>query len=182
MRDARETITAAVCEAAEWLGQHHFAGVTPPVILLGGAGYIGKPIAAALRAKGIDVHIVDPRGVGHPLMPAILRGRESLLIDVSRRGVIGTYIDQMWPELVVLNETFPRPAAAHIRTMTERGVEVFHLSGLAGSITPPLPFGYEDAVPCCAAHGIGDKPEVRIVKIGTGSADGGARAGTRSAA
>ena len=161
--------------------RERFGGQAPPIILLGGAGHVGRPVGETLWTAGHDVHVVDPRH-GRRELPVALRGSPCLLVDVSRRGVIGDYVPQMWPGLVVLNETFPRPASAHVDAMTAAGVDVYHLSGVAGAIFPPLPFGYENAVPCCAAHGVGDRPDVRIVRLA--ATDPGRRAGQsrRSAA
>ena len=173
--DIRATVAAVVRAAVGELVREL------PIILLGGAGHIGRPTGEALRADGLDVHVVDPRH-GRQALPEALDGSPCLLVDVSRRGVIGDYIPQMWPALVVLNETFPRPASAHVDAMTAKGVEVYHLSGVAGSIYPPLPFGYENAVPCCAAHGVGDRPDVRIVRLGGSGTGRGADLSRQSAA
>ncbi|MEM6661750.1 MAG: hypothetical protein AAF666_06190 [Pseudomonadota bacterium] len=162
--DTRATIAAAVNAAGVKMTECCFDGARPPVILLGGAGYVGAPTAELMWRDGFDVHIVDTR-TGKAELPAILRGRRCLLIDISRRGVIADYIPQMWEGMVVLNETFPRPSGRHTLEMSLAGVDVFHLSGLKGSIVPPLPFGYENAVPCCAAHGIDEVPKVRIVRL-----------------
>lgn len=165
IRDSRPVVVAAVCTATRQMSKtiaRH--GTSVPIILLGGAGYVGAPAAAELQALGYDVHIVDPKAQQSAL-PKILHGRTALLIDISRKGVIGDYIDQMWPGLIVLNETFPRTSRKHVGQIQSAGVELWHLSGVAGRVTPPLPFGYDNAVPCCAAHvGPPDAP-VRIVRL-----------------
>ena len=88
-------------------------------------------------------------------LPEELKGKAAILIDVSRRNVLQSYVDDMWSELVVLNETFPEPSKKIVSKLTSKSIRIFHLSGVAGSIFPSLPYGYKDSVPCCAIHDVG---------------------------
>lgn len=164
LRDNRPIVQRAVCAAAQELVRTRFSGKWPSVILIGGAGHVGKPVAQALKADGRDVHVIDPR-MHQETFPDHLQGTSCLVIDISRKGVIDGYIPHMWSRMVLLNETFPRPPRKTLAALAEQGVEAWHLSGLAGSITPPLPFGYENAVPCCAAHDACEQPDVRLVQL-----------------
>lgn len=169
--DTRSIVVAAVVDAIDEIIAARFGGIAPPVIVLGGGGYVGAPVTGALRARGLDCHVVDPKQ-GARRLPDVLTGRPALLLDISRHGVIGGYIPDMWPGLVVLNETFPRPATANTQRMRDGGVDVYHISGVAGAVTPPLPFGYENAVPCCAAHRPPERGEARIVLLAAAAASG----------
>ena len=71
----------------------------------------------------------------------------------------------MWQGMVVLNEVFPRTPRKVVEALSRKGIACWHLSGLAGSIYPPLPHGYENAVPCCAAHAAGETPEVVLTRL-----------------
>ena len=162
--DTRPIIQRAVCAAVARVVRERFDVNWPPILLIGGAGYIGVPIAESLREGGATVHVIDPKGSETDL-PKHLHGCPCLILDCSRKGVIHSYTDQMWPGMVLLNEVFPRPSRKVVEALSERGVECWHLSGLAGSIVPPLPHGYENAVPCCAAHEALGDPEVVIVSL-----------------
>lgn len=161
--NSRHTIVAAVAEATQQVA----ADTLPcgaPIIVIGGAGYIGGPLTERLLGAGHTVEVVDP-SAGRAHLPEAYRGQPALVVDAARKGVLETYVDQMWPGLVVLNETFPRPSRTLTGRLAARGVSVWHLSGLVGRVIPPLPHGYENAVPCCAAHGLPDPLRVRLVQL-----------------
>ena len=162
--DTRPIVRRAVCAAVQRIVHERFAGDWPPILLIGGAGHIGVPIAASLRQGGATVHVIDPREPD-PDIPRHLHGTRCLILDCSRKGVIETYANQMWPGMVLLNEVFPRPSRHVVDLLSEKGVECWHLSGLAGSVVPPLPHGYENAVPCCAAHGASGTPDVVLMPL-----------------
>jgi hypothetical protein len=164
VNDSRPHVVDAVTAAVERMLADHLPSDTRDVIVIGGAGYLGRHVTAALRERGHRCHVVDPKAMTDAL-PESLRGRPCLLVDVARRGAIAQYIPQMWPGIVVLNEAFPCPSRRLVRQMAARGVKVFHLSGVAGSIIPPLPHGYENAVPCCAVHRPSKQPQVRIITL-----------------
>ena len=163
-RDTRETVVAAVVAAVESLRRDAFPEGLHEVIVLGGAGRIGSDIVKTLRETGLTCHVIDP---AHGLtdFPNGLRGRHALLLDVARKGAIAEYIPEMWPELVVLNEVFPAPSRRLVAEMQEKGVRVFHLAGVKGRVIPPLPHGYQSAVPCCAARPTVGTPDVQIVAL-----------------
>jgi len=165
--DTRPVVAAAVLHAVGEVVDQRFGGVAPPIILLGGAGHVGRPTTDLLRQSGYLCQVVDPRD-GTRRLPEGLRGQDALLVDISRFGAIGQHIADMWPELVVLNETFPRPKAAHRAAMQAAGVDLYHVAGVKGSVQPPLPFGYENAVPCCAAHTPPGAGEAEVVLLATG--------------
>ena len=163
LQDSREVVVRCVLAAAEQLGDRCFGGVWPPVILLGGAGFVGAGVAEGLAARGRACHVVDPV-VGAEQLPD-LGGMPALLIDLSRPGALAGYADQLWPGLVLLNETFPEPPRRLVHDLATRGVAVYHLSGVRGRVLPPLPFGYADAVPCCAVHDDTADLDVLVVQL-----------------
>lgn len=122
-----------------------------PIILLGGNGKIGTPLKYHWRDSSTDIYVVDPNG-GNASLPRELYGKPTILVDVSRRGVIRKYIDEMWENIVILNETFPEPSKSTISLINSKGVPIYHLSGVKGVVIPSLPHGYVDSVPCCAIH------------------------------
>ncbi len=163
VHDTREGVAQCVEAAVAWLVETRFGGAWPPVILLGGAGYVGSRVTALLRAGDREVFVVDPAD-GFLELPD-LGGAPALMLDISRARVLERYVDQLWPGMVVLNETFPEPPRRVQRAVAERGVDLYHLSGVAGRITPPLPFGYAGAVPCCARHDESAAPEVVVIQL-----------------
>jgi hypothetical protein len=122
-----------------------------PVILLGGAGSVGRYVQPHLKRADVEYYVVDP-ATKKTSLPSHLRGEPAIVIDTARKGVLESYIDQFWQELVVLNETFPEPSKKIQKLFKNRGNALFHLSGVQGKCYPSLPYGYRDSVPCCAIH------------------------------
>lgn len=168
-RDSRPIVVGALKGAIAELVETRFGGISPPILLFGGAGRIGAALRIALGADHGALHVIDPAegkaSAGLADLCVTLGGGPALLIDVSRRGALAASADRLWPGCVVLNETFPRPNRALVARLAERDVEVWHLSGLAGRAWPELPHGYEGAVPCCAAHEVGSAAQVRLVRL-----------------
>ena len=164
VNDTRSTVVSAVVTAVSEMRQSYLPEQAEDVIVLGGAGRIGSGVVTALTSAGLSCHVIDVAD-GATRLPAHLKGRPALLLDIARKGAIAGYIPMMWPELIVLNEVFPRPARKLVAEMEARGVKVFHLAGIAGKITPPLPHGYENAIPCCAARPVAGAYDVRIIPV-----------------
>lgn len=122
-----------------------------PVIILGGSGFLGKQICNLLENDSVKIHVVDLID-GSPRIPPELYGQTSVLLDVSRKNVIDRYMEEFWPEILVINETFPEPSRKTISTLRSRGIRVLHLAGVQGKVFPPLPHAYSSSVPCCAIH------------------------------
>ncbi len=167
VNDTRAIVVSAVISAVALMRQHHLVSHVTDVIVLGGAGRIGSGVVMALRDQGWTCHVIDVAH-GATEFPEHLQGQPVLFLDIARKGAIADYIPKMWPELVVLNEVFPKPSRKLVKQMEERGVRVFHLAGVAGRITPPLPHGYETAIPCCAARPVEGAYDVRIIPVASG--------------
>lgn len=164
VNDSRPVVVSAVTVAVERMLTDHLPSGTRDVIVIGGAGHLGRSVAENLRDHGLLCHVVDPNAQTD-VLPESLREHPCLLVDIAWKGAIAQYIQQMWPGIVVLNEVFPCPSGRLVRQMAAQGVQVFHLAGVAGLIFPPLPHGYENAVPCCAVHCPPERPDVRIISL-----------------
>jgi len=162
--DTRAVVVDAVDVAVGQMLASHLPPQTQHIIVLGGAGRIGSGVVARLQGHGLQCHSID---IAHDasMLPTALTGQSVLLVDIARKGAIANYIPQMWPEIVVLNEVFPATSRKLVTQMHARGVQVFHLAGVAGRIFPPLPHGYENAIPCCAARPVDGPMTVRITPL-----------------
>jgi hypothetical protein len=162
--DPRPTTVEVILRAIDRLGERYGSGAAPPTILLGGAGFIGTALRQTLSERGRRCVVIDPTA-GERTIPADIRGRPAVLVDLAPRGTIRGYLDQLWPGLVVLNETFPQPTGDVLAALADRLIEVFHLSGVAGRIVPALPPPYDRSVPCCAVHDLEGSLEPCLVKL-----------------
>jgi hypothetical protein len=75
-----------------------------------------------------------------------------LLVDVSRRGILETYLDHLPKQVVLLNEVFPEPSERVRERLKSLAVTAYHLAGVSANVYPELPLSYRNAVPCCAMH------------------------------
>lgn len=143
------TVTVVVAAVTQLVHQQHLT-VPTRLIVLGGAGFIGTPVVAQLRALGHEVAVVDPQASTR--WPDEWVGLPTILLNISRKNAIYQYIDQTWSALIVLNEVYPEPSARAIQRLSERGVKSFHLVGVAGQAWPHFPASYHGAIPCCAGQ------------------------------
>lgn len=120
-----------------------------PVIVLGGAGYVGRRLVRQLQSN-MDVHpvdIIDPDDA----WPVHLYGQPAVLVNVADRHALPQHLDRLWPGVTILNEVYPEPDKKALATLTERGIEVHHVVGVEARAYPPFPAAYRGAIPCCAA-------------------------------
>lgn len=122
---------------------------TPPVIVLGGDGFVGRRLVSQLRARGSSVYSVDPVSGGS--WPAHLEGHSAIIVNVANRDALKGYLDRLWPEALVLNEVYPEPHPDVIDHLTQQGIALHHVVGVKARAFPPLPAAYAGAIPCCAA-------------------------------
>lgn len=121
-----------------------------PVIVLGGRGFIGKRVVAALPKQNVySVDIVE--GDGKNSWPAELFGRRLVLVNISLKSALEDYVDRLWPGVVVLNEVYPEPSPETVARLIAKGCTCFHIAGVVGKALPNFPGAYEDGIPCCAA-------------------------------
>jgi hypothetical protein len=145
-----------VAAAVRRIQQDHFNDVAHDVVLLGGYGRVGQQVLARLSQMGIATKILDPAAKSASCSVSDLSARSSLVVDVSRRGVLEACIDELPFNLVLLNEVFPEPPEATRRRLKAKGIIAYHLAGVAAQVYPSLPLGYGNAVPCCAMHSGGE--------------------------
>ena len=133
------------------------AGLQPddPVILLGGAGYIGAAVRARLQKNcGHPVVSIDTKtSENHSQMVRQLehyRNQPALLVNIARNKVLDLFLPELWPQLVILNEVFPAADRSMRTRLAEKGIAYYHLAGVQGFAIPKFAGPYAGAVPCCA--------------------------------
>lgn len=154
-----ESITGDLCDrtsevvrkAVLEVRQQHFDRQHHNVVLLGGAGRIGRAVHEALKADGVDAIVIDS-AVANGATFKDLGTASMLLVDVSRHGAIQRHIHELPEGTVVLNEVFPEPSRDVVREFKNKNISVYHIAGVKAEVYPSLPLGYKNAVPCCAIH------------------------------
>jgi len=140
-----------VRRAVHEVRRKHFNSSPHDVVLMGGAGRIGRAVQNCLKVDGINSIVIDPAA---PATASIKRlsSTNILLVDVSRYGAIQRYLDEMPPGTVVLNEVFPEPSSDVLSEFKNKNIMAYHIAGVTADVYPSLPLGYGNALPCCAIH------------------------------
>ncbi|MDD2731871.1 MAG: hypothetical protein PHI53_01595 [Candidatus Pacebacteria bacterium] len=121
-----------------------------PIIILGGRGFVGRKLVAALSAYNIfSVDIAGGRGKYD--WPSHLFGKPVLLVNISLNSVITDYLDLLWSKVVVINEVYPEPSKDTVRHLRKIGCHCYHIVGVDAKALPSFPHGYQGGIPCCAA-------------------------------
>jgi hypothetical protein len=141
----------AVRQAIYQVRQKHFGNSPHEIVLLGGAGRIGRDVRQLLVGDGLTSQVIDTATEGCFDLSSTA-GTPVLLVDVSRRGVIDGYIDRLPKGSVVLNEVFPEPSRETRVKLRSQGIAAIHIAGVKAAVFPSLPLGYNRALPCCAIH------------------------------
>ena len=147
----RDRTPEVVRRAVHEVRKEHFTNRDHKVVLLGGAGRIGRAIHERLKADGLDLVIVDSAVTAAPAFKD-LGPVSMMLVDVSRHGVIQRYIHELPEGTVILNEVFPEPSRDVVKQLKNRKIVAYHIAGVKAEVYPSLPHGYKNAVPCCAIH------------------------------
>ena len=87
----------------------------------------------------------------NPLLPQELLGKTAILLNVTRAKVLLSYADQLWKELVIINEVYPEPSADEVKKFSSIGCKLYHIAGIPAFTFPPLSGAYKGYMPCCAA-------------------------------
>jgi hypothetical protein len=133
-----------------------------PIVILGSRGFVGSRVMERLPDNA--VYPVD-RNTGHPVeLPPEVRGQSALLVNLTWADVLETWVDRMWPGLVVLNEVYPPPSTRCCERIRAKQVKLYHITGVAGAAIPPFPGAYAGGIPCCAAD-ISSDPEVLLTRL-----------------
>jgi hypothetical protein len=147
----RDRTAEIVRRAFHEVRREHFTNRHHKVVLLGGAGRIGREVRKRLEADGIHIVVIDSA------LPTMVAFRDlgtvsMILVDVSRHGVIQRYIRELPEGTVILNEVFPEPSRDVVKQMKSSNIVAYHIAGIRAEVYPSLPHGYRNAVPCCAIH------------------------------
>ncbi len=147
----REITVKALVEAEKTVRERLGLGEVP-IILLGGKGFIGAKLQEKLTGR--EVFLVDvnshPGRANLEDWPADIKGREALLVNLTRASTIELYVPFFWPELTLLNEAYPAPER-EAREISAIGASTFHLAGVRATSFPSFPKAYKGGIPCCAA-------------------------------
>lgn len=112
------------------------------IIILGSNGYIGKKLSNYLSAKNYNLLKID---VDTSIEYVNKINTKSLLIDVSRKGVLNEYKDIFSNNTILLNEVYP-PS----KIKQSPFLYAYHLAGIQADLYPEMPQEYKGVIPCCA--------------------------------
>lgn len=138
-----------------------------PVVILGGAGFIGSGICQKLNKLSYPGQIfsVDIKNGDRKVIPLELTGKSIILLNVSKKHAILDYISQMWDGVIVVNEVFPEPSSYEIAKMKKHNVKCYHITGVAGRSLPSFGGAYRGGIPCCASLGLEDNNYEVLMKL-----------------
>jgi hypothetical protein len=149
--DTPDHTAQVVQRAVHEVQSRHFDGHSHCVVLLGGAGRIGRALRDLLKLDGIDSIVLDPAAPATVSLKT-LGSSSILLVDVSRHGAIQRYLNEIPEGTVVLNEVFPEPNREVLSEFQNKNIAAYHIAGVPAEVCPSLPMGYRNALPCCAIH------------------------------
>lgn len=150
----KKNTVAAVVESVHITIEKEGLAKDVPVVVLGGSGYIGECVVATLRRQGypgkiysIDIKNGDKSGV----LPSELMFQPAILLNITKKFAIRDYLPQLWLGAVVVNEVFPEPSEETITAMDEKGVVLYHITGVEAKAYPEMGKAYKGGIPCCAS-------------------------------
>jgi hypothetical protein len=146
----------AVRQAVREVSHQYLQGQMHQIVILGGAGRVGRAVHALLREDGVSAAVIDT-ALPESQVYSCARAASSassvvLLVDVSRHGALEKHLDLLPAGSIVVNDVFPEPDRRVLELLRARRIGLVHLSGVKAKVVPPLPHGYLGAVPCCAIH------------------------------
>jgi hypothetical protein len=165
-RIVRDTIEAdvtveAVLQAEKNVRENLGYSDNTPLIILGGKGFIGRRVVKKMSDREVYSIDLDQGEINLSLWPENLQGREAILINLTKKHALKSYLALFWKELVLLNETYPEPAKDEIEKLSKIGSPVFHVVGIKAVSMPSFPKAYRGGIPCCAAR-ISENMEVLV--------------------
>ncbi len=120
-----------------------------PLIIIGGNGHVGKRLRKKLRGDR-EIYNIDKKGKTDK-WPYHLKGKKAILINITKKMALSEYAFKFWPELALLNETYPEPEESEILTLNLIGAKAWHIVGVKADSWPSFPRAYKGGIPCCAA-------------------------------
>jgi hypothetical protein len=147
----RDKVIESVISAIKYVVMTEKMTINTPIIILGSKGYIGREVIRKLGNR--EIYKVDRNGdnVISKDWPAQLKGRQTLLVNISRKETLDGYTSMFWESLHILNEVYPEPTPEKIGVLKKYCGNIYHLAGVEGLSFPSFPEGYNNAIPCCAA-------------------------------
>lgn len=161
--EADVTVDAVLKAEKQVRDELHYPEETP-LIILGGKGFIGRRVVKKLNHREVYCVDLNHREIDLSLWPSHLEKRQSILVNLTKRSALTHYLELFWPQLVLLNETYPEPTEIEISSLTKIGSPVFHVVGVAAFSVPPFPKAYKGGIPCCAAR-ISEKMKVLVKRL-----------------
>lgn len=143
-----------ICAAVDrFLSSQHMK--QEQVIILGSGGTLGQAVSKYYpQAVLIDIHNQD-------VLP--IHGKY-IIIDCTTGWSMGSYLPRLSKnvEWTWINEAYPPPDKWIAQQAKNKGIDVYHITGVAWETIPPFPDGYGMTPPCCM--GLVDQ-EADTVKI-----------------
>lgn len=155
----REITATAVHRAIGQVKQIEKMPDDAALVVIGGQGFIGSRVVEYMRNDGFagPIHSVDLKDdMDFEQLVLTLKGRPTILLNVSKKGALAKYIPYLWPEVIVLNEVYPEPPLTEVAAIQEKGARCYHISGVEARAWPPFPRAYKGGIPCCASFLPGD--------------------------
>lgn len=142
----------AVIEAVKQLILRLKLASDTPIILLGSEGFIGKRFFEAYDGGGkiYPIDIKNSEQIGD--WPIHLKGKNVIILNITKKNALSRYIDSLWKESVILNEVYPEPDELEIKRIRKTGARIFHIVGVKGKAWPSFPSAYSGGIPCCASY------------------------------
>ena len=145
----RDVTVKAVFQALDKIKSAEKLPAHVPVIVLGGDGFIGSEL---VKAGGEKFHSYDV-GLEESFFVFFekLRDKPVILLNVTKKEALSSYIPHLWPEAVLVNEVYPEPTEKEVASIKAIGACCYHIVGVKGRAWPGFPRGYAGGIPCCAS-------------------------------
>jgi len=144
----RKVTVKAIKRAVERAREKENLPEESPVVILGGKGFIGS-----LAKKEIENSYAFDLGEEKDLLSFLqkMKGKPVIILNVTKKEVLTSYIPYFWQEITVVNEVYPEPTQKEVSEMRKRGVACYHMVGTRGKAIPSFPRAYRGGIPCCAS-------------------------------
>jgi hypothetical protein len=159
--DAGEIVAGAVLSAAIEAARSVAMDWDAPVVVMAGRGAIGPSIAERLRGLDRSFVAIGAAHVNATTLPAL----PSLVVDVSGFEVLALYAERLRPGSVVVTDVLHEPPPRTVKRLKERGVRVFHVAGVKGTVSPGLPGVYSQTIPLCALLGFSESTSIVMKEV-----------------